>query len=65
MLVKGVIGHMAFTRKGLRKTVSKLPARGVSHKLRKLRSYGTRQLFFHDPNDAKIEIDFDSAESPA
>ena len=61
-LVKGVIDHMAFSGRGLERTVAKLKARGVPHELRKLPDYGTWQLFFHDPNGAKVEIDFDAAE---
>jgi len=61
-LVKGVIDHMAFTGAGLAQAVAKLKARGIDYELRRLPSYGTWQLFFHDPNDARIEIDFDAAE---
>ena len=61
-LVKGVIDHMAFTGRGLADTVGKLKARGVAYELRKLPAYGTWQLFFFDPNGAKVEIDFDPAE---
>jgi len=62
VLVKGVIDHMAFTGRDLPGTVKKLKDRGVSHELRRLPEYGTWQLFFHDPNGAKVEIDFDPAE---
>ena len=58
-LVKGVIDHMAFSGKGLGAAVGKLKARGIAYELRKLPAYGTWQLFFFDPNDAKVEIDFD------
>jgi catechol 2,3-dioxygenase-like lactoylglutathione lyase family enzyme len=61
-LVKGVIDHMAFSGSGLAQAVAKLKARGIAYELRRLPAYGTWQLFFHDPNDAKIEIDFDAAE---
>lgn len=62
-LVKGVIDHMAFTGRGLAATVGKLKDRGIGYELRRLPSYGTWQLFFHDPNGAKVEIDFDPAEA--
>jgi catechol 2,3-dioxygenase-like lactoylglutathione lyase family enzyme len=62
LLVKGVIDHMAFYGSGLGETVSKLKAKGIAYELRRLPEYGTWQLFFHDPNNAKVEIDFDSAE---
>lgn len=61
-LVKGVIDHMAFSGQGLGAALGKLKARGVAYELRKLPSYGTWQLFFFDPNGAKVEIDFDPAE---
>jgi catechol 2,3-dioxygenase-like lactoylglutathione lyase family enzyme len=62
-LVKGVIDHMAFTGKGLAAAVAKLKSRGVDYELRRLPAYGTWQLFFFDPNGAKVEIDFDPAEA--
>lgn len=62
-LVKGVIDHMAFTGRDLASTVEKLKEKSVAYELRKLPTYGTWQLFFHDPNGAKVEIDFDPAEA--
>ena len=64
-LVKGVIDHMAFTGKDLAGAVAKLKARGIEYELRRLPDYGTWQLFFYDPNDAKIELDFDRSEEAA
>jgi len=61
-LVPGVIDHMAFTGRGLAEAVARLKARGIAYELRKLPAYGTWQLFFHDPNGAKVELDFDPAE---
>ncbi|MDH4173533.1 MAG: VOC family protein [Betaproteobacteria bacterium] len=62
LLVKGVIDHMAFYGTGLAATVAKLKAKGIDYELRRLPEYGTWQLFFHDPNNAKVEIDFDARE---
>ncbi len=62
-LVKGVIDHMAFSGSGLADTVARLKSRGIPHELRKLPGYGTWQLFFDDPNRARIEIDFDPSET--
>ena len=62
-LVKGVIDHMAFTGRDLPATARKLTEHGITYELRKLPAYGTWQLFFHDPNGAKVEIDFDPAEA--
>jgi catechol 2,3-dioxygenase-like lactoylglutathione lyase family enzyme len=65
-LVKGVIDHMAFSGQGLGGAVAKLKSRGIAYELRQLPGYGTWQLFFFDPNGAKVEIDFDASEpSPA
>jgi catechol 2,3-dioxygenase-like lactoylglutathione lyase family enzyme len=61
-LVKGVIDHNAFTGQGLWETVERLTRRGIPYELQRLPVYGTWQLFFHDPNGAKVEIDFDAAE---
>jgi len=61
-LVRGVIDHVAFTSVGLAGTVAKLKARAVPYELRRLPDYRTWQLFFHDPNGAKVEIDYDPAE---
>ena len=61
-LVKGVLDHMAFTAQDLAGSVAKLRARGIGYELRKLPDYETWQLFFLDPNGAKVELDFDPAE---
>lgn len=61
-LVKGVIDHMAFTGRNLAGMVRKLKASGIEYDLRRLPDYGTWQLFFYDPNDAKIELDYDPSE---
>ena len=42
--------------------MAKLKAKGIDYELRRLPEYGTWQLFFHDPNNAKVEIDFDAKE---
>ena len=62
-LVKGVLDHMAFSGKGLAAAVAKLKQGDIPYELRRLPEYGTWQLFFHDPNGAKVEIDFDKAEA--
>jgi catechol 2,3-dioxygenase-like lactoylglutathione lyase family enzyme len=61
-LVSGVLDHMAFTASDLAGTVAHLKSREVAHELRRLPDFGTWQLFFHDPNGAKIELDFDASE---
>jgi len=61
-LVKGVLDHMAFSGRDLAGAVAKLKKKDIRYELRRLPEYGTWQLFFSDPNDAKIEIDYDPAE---
>ena len=62
-LVKGVIDHMAFSGKGLMQAVDKLKKQEVKFELRRLPHYGTWQLFFFDPNNARVEIDVDKSET--
>ncbi len=62
LLVPGVIDHMAFTAHGLAGVLQKLRDRSIAYDLRRLPAYGTWQLFFLDPNGAKVELDFDPAE---
>jgi catechol 2,3-dioxygenase-like lactoylglutathione lyase family enzyme len=54
----GVIDHMAFTAKGLSDTIATLTAYNIEHVCRQ--QVGTRlwQVFFHDPNGARVELDF-------
>jgi len=61
-LVKGVIDHMAFSGRDLRAAVAKLKRENIKYELRQQVGSGTWQLFFFDPNDAKIEIDYDPVE---
>ena len=61
-LVPGVIDHMAFSAHGLASSVAKLQGRGIAYDLRRLPGLGTWQLFFLDPNGARVELDFDSTE---
>ncbi len=58
----GVIDHMAFSAQGLASTVEQLRAKGIDHDLRRLPGNGQCQLFFHDPDGARVELDFDAGE---
>lgn len=57
----GVLDHMAYWGSDLAGYIGKLKARGIDYELRRLPQggfgEGTWQLFFHDPNGAKVEID--------
>ena len=60
----GVIDHMAFSATGLAATVAALDAKGIAHQCRQQAGSGVWQVFFHDPNGAKVELDF-APEEPA
>jgi len=57
-LKAGVIDHMAFTGRDLAGTITMLKARRIEHVCRRQAGSGTWQVFFHDPNGAKVELDF-------
>ena len=61
----GVLDHMAFSATGLAETVSRLKSKGIQYDLRRVANTdnGVWQLFFHDPNGAKIEFDYDAKEA--
>lgn len=57
----GVLDHMAYWGSDLAGYIAKLKSRGIAYDLRRLPQggvgEGTWQLFFLDPNGAKVEID--------
>jgi catechol 2,3-dioxygenase-like lactoylglutathione lyase family enzyme len=59
----GVIDHMAFSATDLKAVKERFDAAGLKYDLRRQVGAGTWQLFSHDPNGAKVELDFDAAES--
>ncbi|MFZ5557728.1 MAG: VOC family protein [Pseudomonadota bacterium] len=58
----GVIDHMAFSATDLEGWKNKLAARGIEYDLRQQPGTGVWQMFFHDPNGAKVELDFGAHE---
>ena len=63
-LVSGVIDHMAFSASGLVQAVARLKARGIAYELRRPPGgFNIWQLFFRDPNGARVELDFDGDEA--
>ncbi len=60
----GVLDHMAFSATDLPGTLKRLADRGIDYELVQQVGLGIWQVFFHDPNGAKIELDFDPSESP-
>jgi catechol 2,3-dioxygenase-like lactoylglutathione lyase family enzyme len=61
---KGVLDHMAFSAKGLADVTGRLDAAKVPYDLRRQPESNVWQLFFFDPNGARVELDFDPAEAP-
>ena len=54
---------MAFTGRDLPATLATLKARGMEYTCRRQVNSGTWQVFFNDPNGARVELDFDRNES--
>jgi catechol 2,3-dioxygenase-like lactoylglutathione lyase family enzyme len=59
----GVIDHMAFSGKDLGGLLAKLEQRAIEHMCRRQVGSGVWQVFFFDPNGARVEIDFAAEES--
>lgn len=59
----GVIDHMAFTAQDLKAVKARFDERGLKYDLRRQKDAGTWQLFSFDPNGARVELDFDAAET--
>ena len=59
----GVLDHMAFSASNLGETVARLKAHKIDYVLRRQAGDGPWQLFFHDPNGAKVELDFSADEA--
>lgn len=58
----GVIDHMAFTATNLQDTVDTLKRHGIPYDLHRLKGLNIWQLFCHDPDGAKVELDFPASE---
>jgi catechol 2,3-dioxygenase-like lactoylglutathione lyase family enzyme len=62
-LKAGVIDHMAFSGRDLTGLLAKLESRRLEHTCRRQVGSGVWQVFFHDPNGARVEIDFPAEET--
>lgn len=58
----GVIDHLAFSASGLKAVKARFDAAAIPYDLRQQTGSGTWQLFSHDPNGAKVELDFEASE---
>ena len=59
----GAIDHIAFRATGLRGMLEHLRKEKVHFTQRRANGQALFQLFFHDPNGIKIELNFDAAET--
>jgi len=59
----GVIDHMAFTASNLQATIDTLKQYNIDYELQRLKGLEIWQLFCHDPDGAKVELDFPAHES--
>lgn len=59
----GVIDHMAFTASNLQSVVNTLNQQGIKFKLQRMNELEIWQLFCHDPDGAKVELDFAASET--
>ena len=59
----GVIDHMAFTGRDLGDLLARLEARSIEHDCRRQAGSGVWQVFFFDPNGARVEVDFAAEET--
>jgi catechol 2,3-dioxygenase-like lactoylglutathione lyase family enzyme len=60
----GVIDHIAFSASGLRETLARLERAGVEASCQRQVGTGLWQVFVHDPNGARVELDFEASETP-
>src|SRR5262245_36386339 len=59
----GTVDHMAFRATGLAQMRSKLQQHRVPYRERTVPSLGLHQVFFEDPSDVTIELNFPAAEA--
>ena len=56
---KGVLDHMAFRGQDINALLAKLKANDIPYRIiRTPDPFNQWQVFFHDPNEAKVEVDF-------
>jgi catechol 2,3-dioxygenase-like lactoylglutathione lyase family enzyme len=54
----GAIDHVAFETEGYDDVAGKLTRRGVPFQAKELADFRIRQIFVHDPNGVKLELNF-------
>lgn len=58
----GVIDHLAFTASDLQSVIDTLKKNDIRYRLNRMNELGIWQLFCHDPDGAKVELDFPADE---
>jgi catechol 2,3-dioxygenase-like lactoylglutathione lyase family enzyme len=56
----GVIDHIAFSCRGFEATKQHLSGNGVAHHVNQVPNSARWQIFFRDPNNVEIELNFES-----
>ena len=56
----GVIDHIAFGSRGFEATKKHLDGKGVSYRINQVPNSTRWQLFFRDPNNVEIELNFET-----
>jgi catechol 2,3-dioxygenase-like lactoylglutathione lyase family enzyme len=59
----GAIDHIAFRATGLRPMLEKLKKEGIPFSQRRANGQALFQVFFHDPNGIKIELNYEASEA--
>ena len=59
----GVVDHVAFRATGLPDMLAHLGREGIQFTQRMVSDQGLYQLFLHDPNGVKVELNFDNSEA--
>ncbi len=59
----GVVDHVAFRASGLKDMLTHLKANDIDHVTRQVSDQGLFQVFLHDPNGVKIELNYENAEA--
>src|SRR5258706_6626467 len=59
----GAIDHIAFGATGLREMLEHLRAEGILYANRRANGQAVFQVFFHDPNGVKIELNYPAQEA--
>lgn len=59
----GAIDHIAFRATGLREMIDHLRKEGIDFSQRRASGQALFQLFFHDPNGVKIELNYAAGEA--